>query len=112
MRLGELLRSAILLLGALLCGFHGSSIFSQTPNSPSGAGAGAGKAAKPILTTTPARNGAVIVSMSSSTPDATILYTVDGSTPNAASASTITYEAPFLVASKQTVSALNARSLG
>jgi beta-glucanase (GH16 family) len=109
MRLREPLSVAVLLFGALLCGLH--SIVCQTPNSPAGAGGSAGKAAKPTLTTTPALNGAVIVSMSSATPDATILYTVDGSTPSATSPSTITYEAPFLVASKLTVSAL-ARATG
>jgi beta-glucanase (GH16 family) len=47
----------------------------------------------------------VIVAMSSSTPGATISYTLDGSTPGASSTSTQIYEAPFLVTSKLTVTA-------
>jgi len=86
-----------------LCGLSSSMIVSQTPNTSAGS---AGKAAKPTLTTTPALNGAVIVTISAATPDATILYTVDGSTPRATLPSTMIYEAPFLVASKLTVSAL------
>jgi beta-glucanase (GH16 family) len=43
--------------------------------------------------------------MSSATVGATILYTLDGSTPSASSASTFTYVAPFLVDSNLTVTA-------
>jgi len=101
MRPSGRLRAGILLFPALLCGFLSSPIVSQTPKGP----AGAGKAAKPTITTAPAQNGAVIVSLASATAGATILYTLDGSAPSAASASAITYSAPFLVASKLAVSA-------
>jgi beta-glucanase (GH16 family) len=102
MRSAKPLRAGILLFAALLCGFHSSPIVSQTLNSPGG---GAGKAAKPTITTAAAQNGAVIVSLASATAGATILYTLDGSAPSATSASAIIYNAPFLVASKLTVSA-------
>jgi beta-glucanase (GH16 family) len=72
----------------------------------SGAGAGATstpQASAPNISTQPALNGAVIVSLSSSTSGSTLHYTVDGSTP---SASSQTYEAPFLVASNLTVKAI------
>lgn len=105
MRAVELKRTKILLLGVLLCGCAAGLAVSQTPNCPGCAGGSAGKTVKPIVTTTAAQNGAVVVSMGASAPDATILYTLDGSTPRASSASTITYEAPFLVASKLTLTA-------
>ena len=105
MRAGELKRAKILLLGALLCGCAVGPVVSQTPDCPGCAGGSAAKTVKPILTTTAAQNGAVVVSMSSSTQGATILYTLDGSAPRSSSASTIAYEAPFLVASKLTVTA-------
>ena len=59
--------------------------------------------AAPAITTTAALNGAVVVSLSSATPGATIYYTVDGSTPTTSSQ---IYEAPFLVASNLTVNAI------
>jgi beta-glucanase (GH16 family) len=59
--------------------------------------------AAPIFTTTPALNGAVVVTLSSATPGATIYYTVDGSAPTTSSP---IYEAPFLVASNLTVNAI------
>ena len=59
--------------------------------------------AAPAFTTTPALNGAVLVTLSSATPGATIHYTADGSTPTASSP---IYEAPFLVASNLTINAI------
>ena len=59
--------------------------------------------AAPAFTTTPALNGAVVVTLSSVTPGATIHYTADGSTPTTSSP---IYEAPFLVASNLTVKAI------
>jgi beta-glucanase (GH16 family) len=106
MRSRKILRAAILLVGAFFCGYASGQAVSQNSNCPGCAGSGSGKMAKPILTTAPAQNGAVIASLSSLTAGATILYTIDGSTPNASSPSTITYKSPFLVGVKLTVSAL------
>jgi beta-glucanase (GH16 family) len=50
-----------------------------------------------------AQNGAIIVSLATTTANATIYYTLDGSTPTTSSQ---IYEAPFLVASNLTVSAI------
>jgi beta-glucanase (GH16 family) len=61
--------------------------------------------ATPTITTTAAQNGAVVVKLASATPGATILYTLDGSTPGSKSQ---VYEAPFLVASNLTVNAVAA----
>lgn len=75
----------------------------------SGGGAGAStpatsqQAAAPVITTSAALNGAKIVTLTTSTTGATIHYTLDGSTPGSASPA---YEAPFLVASNVTVSAM------
>jgi beta-glucanase (GH16 family) len=59
----------------------------------------------PTITTIAAQNGAVVVTLKSATASATIYYTVDGSTPTNSSQ---IYEAPFLVASNETVSAMAA----
>lgn len=61
--------------------------------------------AAPTISTTPAQNGAVIVALKSSTNGATIYYTLDGSVPTTGSQ---IYEAPFLVASNETVNAMAA----
>ncbi len=61
------------------------------------------RADAPTIATTAAQNGAVVVSLASTTPGSTIYYTVDGSTPGASSQ---IYRAPFLVASKLTVKAI------
>jgi beta-glucanase (GH16 family) len=77
------------------CASCGSAAQNSSSNSPA--------SAAPIFTTTPALNGAVVVTLSSATPGATIYYTVDGSAPTASSP---IYEAPFLVASNLTVNAI------
>ena len=59
--------------------------------------------AAPTISTTAAQNGAVIVSLASATTSAVVFYTVDGSKPTPASQQ---YQAPFLVASNLTVSAI------
>jgi outer membrane protein assembly factor BamB len=78
------------------CGSGGEST-SGSPSNP--------QAVAPTITTAAALNGAVVVSLSSSTSGATIYYTVDGSTPTSSSQ---IYEAPFLVASNLTVKAMAA----
>ena len=75
--------------------------------STSGGGSGSPTASMPAITTTQALNGAVVVSLSSTTPGAIIYYTVDGSTPAATSQ---IYQAPFLVSSNLTVNAMTLAS--
>jgi beta-glucanase (GH16 family) len=83
----------VLCLGALLCGCGvGIGSSATTP-----------QAATPGITTSAAQNGAVLVSLATTTSGAKIFYTMNGSTP---SASSQRYEAPFLVASKLTVNAI------
>jgi len=59
--------------------------------------------AAPVVIVKAAQGGAVVASLSSTTPGATIYYTVDGTTPTAASPR---FESPFLVASPLTVKAI------
>lgn len=68
-----------------------------------GGRAGGEPIAAPRISTVSALNGAVIVTLSSRTPGATVYYTVDGSTPTSRSTP---YEAPFLISSSLTVRAL------
>ncbi len=84
------------ILLAIGCGSGGGSTTgsSSTP-----------QAAAPIIATSAALNGAVVVSLSSTTSGATIHYSVDGTAPTTSSQ---IYEAPFLVASNLTVSAIAA----
>lgn len=65
------------------------------------------KTATPILTTSAAQNGAVIVSIADSTSGAKIYFTLDGSAPTKTSQQ---YQAPFLVASNITVNAIASAS--
>jgi Fn3 associated len=67
----------------------------QTPASP----------AAPTIATTPAFNGALIATLTTTTPGAKIYYTLDGSMPNTSSE---IYQAPFLVASTLTVKGIAA----
>jgi len=59
--------------------------------------------AAPTVATSAAQNGAIIVSLASTTSGAIIYYTLDGSAPGATSQ---VYQAPFLVASNLTVKAM------
>jgi beta-glucanase (GH16 family) len=86
----------ILLSGALICGC-GSAAAS------SGASGAAVPVPAPVISTSPAQNGAIIVTLKDLAPSSTIVYTVDGSTPTSTSQ---TYEAPFLVATSLTVKAI------
>jgi len=74
---------------------------------PSGFGTGTGgsnpTAATPTISTTAAQNGALVVTLATTTAGASIYYTLDGTTPGAGSP---VYEAPFLVASNLTVNAI------
>lgn len=60
-------------------------------------------AATPVIATTAALNGAVIVTLSDKTAKAAVYYTLDGSTPTSSSTQ---YFAPFLVASNVTLHAI------
>ena len=91
--------AAIILSSALLCGCGGPVVSSSTGS------AGLPLSAQPTLTTGSGQNGAVVVSLTA-TSGAAIYYTVDGSLPDVYSSRTITYEAPFLVASNLTVQAV------
>src|ERR1700756_1604967 len=89
----------LVLAGALLCGCGGGGGSTETKTAP------ATQAAAPTVTTTNAQNGAVIVSLATTTSGATIYYTLDGTAP--ANTSQV-YHAPFLVASNLTVKAIAA----
>src|SRR3984957_18475643 len=65
------------------------------------------KAAAPTISSSAAQNGAVIVSLATTTSGATIHYTLDRTTPNASSQQ---YFAPFLVASNLTVKSISTAS--
>jgi len=97
--------AAILFSGAL-CGC-GSPVVSTTGGGGSGGGGGGDKQVGfPLITTVNAQNGAPLVTIHSPTLGATIAYTLDGTTPYQNTASTIIYQAPFLVASNLTVTAI------
>jgi beta-glucanase (GH16 family) len=87
--------AGIVLSGALMCGYGGGSGTTPTPTRT--------KAAAPTISTSAAQNGAVIVSLATTTAGATIYYTVDHTPPNASSQQ---YFAPFLVASNLTVKSI------
>ena len=88
---------AVILLSALL---HGCGGGDGSSNSGNGGGT---STAPPTITANASQNGAVIVSLSSTTAGALIHYSVDGSTPSESSQQ---YQAPFLVASNLTVKAI------
>jgi len=87
--------AVILWLCALLAGCGGSS---QNPI------VGGNPIAPPVITSTAAQNGGVIVSITPGVQYAQIHYTTDGSTPVSASQF---YQGPFLVASNLTVKAID-----
>ncbi len=88
--------AAVLMLSALLHGCGGGE-------GNSGGGGGGNPTVAPSIATKAAQNGAVVVSLASTTSGATIYYTVDGSTPTASSPQ---YLASFLVASNLSVKAI------
>ncbi len=79
----------------LFCGCGGGGAAAPTPPAQT-------QVAAPTVQTKAAQNGAVIVSLASTTSGATVHYTVDGSAPSAASP---VYEGPFLVAANVTLNA-------
>src|SRR5215469_328944 len=89
-RTGAAMFNVFLLSGLLMCGC-GDSSFSSS---------GTPQAVAPTIATSPSQNGAMIVALKSSTPGATIYYTLDNSAPTT---SAQRYEAPFLVAANLTV---------
>jgi beta-glucanase (GH16 family) len=94
MQAGAAVLTAILLSGAMVCGCGGGgSSVNMGPAQPP-------PAAAPTISTAPAQNGALVVTLASSTNGATLYYTVDGTIPTTASPQ---YFAPFLVASNLTV---------
>jgi beta-glucanase (GH16 family) len=96
MRIGVTLAGFFLFLMVWMCGC-GSGSGASTPVTPAQT-----QVEAPAISTKAAQAGAQIVSLTGSTSGATIHYTVDGSTPTAASP---VYTAPFLVASNLTVNA-------
>jgi beta-glucanase (GH16 family) len=98
MRVSAPLCAAVVISGVFLCAC-GGPVVSSSLLGP----AGLPLSAKPTLTTVAAQNGAVVVSLTSTTSGTTIYYTVDGSTPTTSSQ---IYQAPFLVASNLTVKAV------
>jgi beta-glucanase (GH16 family) len=93
MRVRVVMLTAVFLSSALMCGCGGgTATFGGGGNPP----------ATPTISTTPAQNGAVIVSLAAAA-GTVINYTVDGSTPTPASQQ---YQAPFLVASNLKVEAI------
>ena len=97
MKAGGTMLALLLLPGLMVCGCGGGSNGGGTNPPPEQ------KTATPTITTKPAQNNALIVSLSDSTSGATIYYTLDGTTPTSNSP---IYEAPFLVASNITVNAM------
>jgi beta-glucanase (GH16 family) len=97
MRAPAVMLTAVFLSSALMCGCGGGG------GGATFGGGGGNPPAAPTISTTQAQNGAVIVSLTSTTAGEVINYTLDGSTPTPASQQ---YQAPFLVASNLTVNAI------
>jgi beta-glucanase (GH16 family) len=99
MRVGASKLAAVVFSVALLCGCGiGRAPVTPIPGP---------QTAAPAISTAAAKNGAVIVSLSTTTAGANIYYTVDGATPTTSSQ---VYQGPFLVASNLTVKAIAVRS--
>jgi beta-glucanase (GH16 family) len=97
--------TAIIVASALLCGCGAPGNGTATTGG-GGGGTTAPAAAAPTITTSTgngAQNGAVIVTLATTTPSATIHYTLDGSTPSAGSQ---IYAGPLLVAASLTINAI------
>jgi beta-glucanase (GH16 family) len=94
--------AALMLAGALICGCGGGGGTGSNPPPES-------QAAAPTVSTGNAQNGAMIVTLSTTTSGAKIYYTLDGTTPTNVSE---VYQAPILVASNLTVKAIAAGASG
>lgn len=94
-------RILVLLCVAAAMGCSGSSA------NTGGGGGGATQTATPAIATTAAQGGAQIVTLSDTTPGATIYFTLDGSTPTVSSPQ---YFAPLLIASNETLQAVGLAS--
>jgi len=103
MRTGKAMCTAVLLSIGLVCGCSSAVVSSSGGG---GGGGGTTQVGFPLMTTVAAQNGALIVSINSPTSGATIAYTLDGTAPYQNSASTNIYQAPFLVSSNLTVTAI------
>lgn len=92
---------ALAAAGWLMCACGGGGGTSVTPPEQ--------PAATPTVSTSPAQNGAVVVTLADATAGTTIYYTLDGSAPTSQSQ---IYEAPFLVAGSLTVKAMAGAAAG
>ena len=90
---GRIAVMVVLVSGIFVCGCGKGSTISSV------GGGGTPSIPMPSIATTPAQNSAVIVTLTPPGAGDTILYTLDGSTPDQNSSQTMTYEGPFLVAS-------------
>lgn len=103
MRMGSGMLAGLILSGLFVCGCGGGNGSGAATTPPP---ATSTPAAAPTATPVPAPNGAagaVVVTVASTTPGATIYYSLDGSTPTTTSQ---VYQAPFLVATNLTVQAI------
>lgn len=100
MKAGKAMLATLVLAVSHMCGC-GGSVGTAVPGPTPTAGS---QASPPLFFTANAQNGAVIVTLEPATPGAIVYYTTDGSVPTTASQ---IYEAPFLVASNLTVSAID-----
>jgi beta-glucanase (GH16 family) len=110
MRIGEAMLTAVILAGGLLSGCGSGSGGGSATCGTCGAPPVTATVATPAFTTSSsngAQNGAVILSMATTTSGATIYYTLDGSTPTTTSQ---IYSAPILISSNITVNALGVLS--
>lgn len=99
--------SFVFLAALSLFGCGGAVATSEPILTGPGTGGGTGQVANPTITSTPAQNGAVIVSIADSTSGANIVYTTNGSAPTSTSTQ---YFAPFLVTSNSSIKAIGISS--
>jgi beta-glucanase (GH16 family) len=103
MRAGATIGVAVVFSALFLSGCGGSGVTSSNTGNGGSGGYTAPPAATPTVATPPAQNGAVLATLATTTPGASIFYTQDGSTPTSSSTQ---YLAPFLIASNLTLKAV------